>query len=195
MLAQMLADFFYRLFLRIFSKRLVRTAYRGILGRAADDDGLAAYSRELAARRDLGRVLADLTASEEARRRALMEAPEALVATAFTAILRRSPQPDELAAHVAKLRETLSVEGLLFDLSAGRAGTGKIAVAEAEDLVHATFKALLHREPEAEALTAYTRLLVETGDVERFIAEVGHSQEHRERLAANQRRSRAAARP
>jgi hypothetical protein len=190
----MLARFFFSLFLKLFARRLVRSAYRGILGRAPDAAGLNAYAKELSSRRDLAWVLADLADSDEARRRAGLGAPEDLVRTAFAAILRRSPQPEELAAHVARLKETLSVDSLLLELSAGRAHTGKFAVSEAEELVQATFKALLQRAPEPEALAAYTHLLVETGDMARFIAEISTSQEHRERLSAAGRRARALAR-
>lgn len=65
----MFARFFYRLFLKLFARRIVRAAYQGILGRAPDPDGLAAYARDLAVRRDLAFVLGDLAQSEEARRR------------------------------------------------------------------------------------------------------------------------------
>jgi len=147
----MLADFFYRIFLRLFSKRLVRAAYRGILGRAADDDGLAAYSRELVARRDLAWVLADLAQSEESRQKIADSAP----------------------------RVSLGV---------------KLGEADAGRLVDAAFVGLLHRAPEPEALAAYTRLLVDSGDIAQFLSEIGHSQEHRERLLGPARRPRTSPR-
>lgn len=131
----MIARSIYRLFLKIFSRRVVRAAYEGIL--------------------------------------------------------RRSPTPEELAAHAGKLRGGQSLKDLLQDLCAGRTHSGRVGNAEAEHLVRVAFLALLHREPEAEAMAAYTHLLVDTGDIERFLAEVGHSQEHREKLRAAGRRVRA----
>jgi hypothetical protein len=65
----MFARFFFRLFLKMFSRRIIRAAYLGILGRAVDQEGLNEYSRELAVRRDLAYILGDLAQSEEARNR------------------------------------------------------------------------------------------------------------------------------
>ena len=97
-------------------------------------------------------------------------------------VLRRAPTKEELDAHVARLAEGQSIQALLADLLAGRAGSGVLPQDEAEDLVRAAFHALLHREPEATALAAYTHLLVDTGDVAAFLHEVGHCQEHIDKL-------------
>ena len=148
----MFARFFFRLFLGLFSRRVVRAAYQGILGRPPDAAGLATYARELSTRRDLAWLLADLAQSDECQR----------------ALLDRNP---------------------------GMALKEKLSVADAERLVQATFQALLFREAEVEALAAYSRLLVDTGDIAQFIAEIGNSQEHRDRIAGAARRTRANPRP
>lgn len=178
----MIARFFYRLFLRVFARRLIKDAYRAILARPADPPGLRAYTRGLRQRKDLGWLIADLLDSGEARGRLGLLPPNELVTQAFVSVLRRAPTKEELEAHTARLIEGQSIGALLSDLSAGRSGSGRIAQDEAEELVRATFRALLHREPEATALAAYTHLLVETGDVTAFVQEVGHSQEHIEKL-------------
>ena len=178
----MIARFFYRLFLRLFAKRIIKDAYQGVLSRPADDVGLRAYCQELSQRRDLAWLISDLLASAEARNRLGLTAPNEIVTQAFQAALGRAPTREELDAHVARLSEGQSIAALLVDLSAGHAGLGKISQYEAEDLVRAAFRALLHREPDPTALAAYTHLLVETGDVTAFLDEVGHSQEHIEKL-------------
>lgn len=49
----------------VLAPDLVRAAYRGLLGRDADPEGLAAYVANLTNRRDLASVLADIVHSEE----------------------------------------------------------------------------------------------------------------------------------
>ena len=178
----MIARFFYRLFLRLFAKRIIKDAYHGVLSRPADENGLSAYCQELSQRRDLAWLISDLLASAEARNRYGLTAPNEIVTQAFEAVLHRAPTREELDVHVARLSEGQSIAALLVDLSAGHAGVGKISHDEAEGLVRAAFRALLHREPEPTALAAYAHLLIETGDITAFLDEVGHSQEHIETL-------------
>jgi len=181
----MIASAFYRLFLRLFAKRIVKDVYRGVLARPADPSGLTSYRRGLTKRRDLGWVISDLLESSEARSRFGLTSPTELVTQAFVSVLRRAPTKEELDAHVARLADGQSMGALLADLSAGRAGSGKVAQDEAEELVRAAFRGLLDREPDPTAMAAYTRLLLDTGDVSAFLHEVGHSQEHIEKLGVS----------
>lgn len=172
----------YRLFLRLFARRIVKDTFQGVLARPADAPGLQAYLGGMRRRRDLAWLIADVLDSAEARGRFGLTSPTELVTQAFVSVLRRAPTKEELDAHVARLAAGQSIASLLNDLSAGRAGGGRMAHDEAEEMVRAAFRGLLHREPEPAALAAYTHLLVETGDVTAFLSEVGHSQEHVEKL-------------
>jgi hypothetical protein len=143
----MITSFLYRLFLRLFARRLVRSAYTGLLGRAPDETGLKAYSEALRARRDLGWLLSEIASSEEA----------------LTVAQSRRPHD----------------------------GLRKPSTREAEYVVSAAFHALLHRPADPEAMAAYTHLLVETGDLTQFLAEIGNSEEHHGLLVQVSRRARA----
>ena len=71
----MTTRFFYRLFLRLFAKQIVKDAYQGVLARPADAAGLREYRRALAKRRDLAWLMSDLLDSAEARSRLGVTAP------------------------------------------------------------------------------------------------------------------------
>jgi hypothetical protein len=186
----MIARFFYRLFLRLFAKRIVKDAYLGVLSRPADEAGRRAYSWELTRRRDLAWLLSDLLASGEARSRFQLTAPNEIVISAFEAVLRRTPTKEELDTRTKRLSEGETIAALLRDLSAGHAGF-TISDEEAEELVRAAFRGLLQRDPEPTALAGYTRVLLDTGDLTQFLAEIGNSEEHKELIHQKHRRTRA----
>jgi hypothetical protein len=122
---------------------------------------------------------------------------ETIVSAVFAAILDRTPDEAELAARALELGESGDLVQLLAEVSrseeheravlARSIAANRSAQAPEESgpkvdyqtIVHAAFQGLLGRQPEEEALGAYSARLRETGDVAAFIAEVGRSKEHR----------------
>ena len=122
------------------------------------------------------------------------------VGAVFRALLEREPDDEARAAYAEMLTRSGDLEAFVTEVARsaeheqrvlGRHGQSPGAGAPAsaaggpEVLVHAVFQGLLGRAPDAEALAAYTRLLAESGDLARFIAEVDKSAEHRRRLLLN----------
>jgi hypothetical protein len=100
----------------ILAPRLVQALYRGILGREADAEGLATYTRKLTENGNLEEVLADLLGSAEFRLRSMEALSPDLVNAAFKAILRRAPDPEGLKTHNIRLIKDHDIMTLLVDL-------------------------------------------------------------------------------
>jgi uncharacterized protein (DUF2267 family) len=105
---------------------------------------------------------------------------------AYEGILGREPDPDGLAAHGATLRQTGRLASVLRDMVRSDEAWRSMLAARATDIVQAVFRALLGRDPEEEAQAAYAELLARTGDLEVFLTEVAHSQEHEARVLDRQ---------
>lgn len=124
---------------------------------------------------------------------------ERLVTAAYLALLERNPDRDESRRHQEQLARTGDLAGVIASVAraaaqegraparrrppdhaaSGQAGAG---LASPEALVTATFRGLLGRDPDAEAMTAYSAVLRDSGDLAAFIAEIGRSLEHRKRM-------------
>lgn len=87
---------FYRFFLQLFAHRLVRATYHGILGRAPEANGLSNYAKELAARKDLAWLVADVAKSEEAQRSRPARVSREDVLWCYHALLNREPESEEV---------------------------------------------------------------------------------------------------
>lgn len=174
-------------------------AYRGILGREPDAEGLASHRATLAHARRLAPVLDSMVRSEEVWRRLLGLRAGALVGAVFRALLDREPEDEARAAYGDLLARTGDLEAFVAEVArstehenrvlakhgaapAAAVGVGGWTLHDHDALVHAVFRGLLGRDPDPQALATYTRLLAEGGDVAAFIAEVDRSAEHRRRI-------------
>ena len=176
-------SFFYRFFLRRFADRLVQSAYQGVLGRDADEAGLASYRSELLTH-GLAYVINDLAESQEARNRFPMssEQAEEHVRIVFRALLNRDPEPMAIQSYAVQMRDTASLQGLIAEVASSQEHSEANMAAQAEEYVRAVFRALLQREPEQDAIESYGKGLKGVAALERFICEVANSREHREKM-------------
>lgn len=121
------------------------------------------------------------------------------VAAAYTALLDREPDAAELQAQSQWLAEHDDVAAFLSGIGRSEEHTARVLERQGlpagpvlpvtagqggdfEATVVAAFQGLLGRHPDPDALTAYTALLCETGDLASFLAELSDSVEHRKRL-------------
>lgn len=109
---------------------------------------------------------------------------ERVIQSAYLGILGREPDPDGLAHHSARLRQEGQLATVLSDIAGSEEAWRRSLAARGPDLVGAVFRALLGREPEEEARTAYAELLSRTGDVEALLLEIAQSREHESRVLA-----------
>jgi methylase of polypeptide subunit release factors len=105
-----------------------------------------------------------------------------IVTAAYAGLLRRAPSASELASHSAELKRTGSVENLLESVSRSDELWRRLMAEHADDLVKVVFRAVLGREPEDEALRAYSRTLADKADLEPVLADVVASHEHRRQV-------------
>lgn len=174
----------YKLFMKLYGRRLAEQCYTGILGRTGDQAGIESYARELARNGRLDKVLADMAGSDEAWQRNWRARSEALAKVAYLAALDREPSPEELADATARLGSGPAGLGELFaSLAAGRKRQGWRAD-DAGDLVGAVFAGLLGRSPDEAALQGYGDFLVNSQDAAATIADVAASDEHWSHLVA-----------
>jgi tRNA A-37 threonylcarbamoyl transferase component Bud32 len=108
-----LKRYVWRLFLRLHAADLVKTAYRGLLGREPDPEGLAAHSATLAATQELAAFLADVIRSDEFLQKSFTALAPDLVRAAYRGLLGREPDPEGLAAHIASLAKKQDLAVLL----------------------------------------------------------------------------------
>jgi hypothetical protein len=177
-------------------------AYWGILGRAPDDEGLAAYAASLQKTGDLAALLREIAHSDEAWSQALQARAKAIAGELRAALHSDAEPATDTGEQLPPLRTTRDLRDLVQFLSAaGRPGNGAVHAPQSqarlpgagpgiyaaqlpdpEGLVIAAFQGLLGRGPGPEALSHYAAQLRSTGDVVGFLAELGESVEHRRRV-------------
>lgn len=104
---------FLQFFLKIYAQEFIHMAYRGILQREPDALGLAAYTKELQATKDLKGLLRDLTISDEHWEYMLQERASELVGAVYQALLGREPDTKGLAVYTKNLCSTEGFTRLL----------------------------------------------------------------------------------
>jgi len=169
---------------RVYSDELVDMAYRGILMRAADSTGLAAYSKTLRATADLAGLLKELSYSNEHWEKSLNAHAPDLVRAFYQGLLGREPEPEALESYAARLAESHDLTPLLAEIARSDEHWRKTLDARAPDLVRALYQKLLGREPEPEVLQDYAATLAESHDLAPLLAEIARSDEHWEKLLA-----------
>ncbi|MDB6094051.1 MAG: hypothetical protein JWM32_1613 [Verrucomicrobia bacterium] len=138
------------------AERAVRSAYRDILGRDPDEDGLRQYRTRLMERGWNEDQLRDnLRSSPEFRARDV----EAVVRKIYRDVLNRDPDPSGLATYTRRLQGGMSEAELRAELK--RSGEhGDAAVRES---VTRVYREVLRRDPDAEGLANYTKMIKERG--------------------------------
>jgi hypothetical protein len=172
--------------LMAFGQPILAEAYRGILGRNPDDEGLAVHASSLQQTRDLAAVLGEISRSDEAWARALQERAAEIANELRAALLGVDDHPDASGEQAPSLRSTSDLRGLVESLAKGVGHWRHLARRDAEVLVEAAYTALLQREPDAEERQNQANWLAETGDMVTFLAEIGRSDEHSMRVTESQ---------
>jgi hypothetical protein len=172
-----------RLLLRWHARYFVRVLYLALLERDADDDGLAAHSAELGRTSDLIGTARAIARSEEGWSKSLYSRPAPIVTAAFRGVLDRDPEAEALAAYCESLVGHRNLAALIDDLGRSEEHWQRLRAVHAEALVRAAFLSLLKREPDPEALAAYSAQLRETADLAAVMSAIAESVEHRELLS------------
>ena len=172
----------YRLLLKWCAPQLVRDLYRGLLGREPDGAGLHAYREQLRATGNLAAVVAEVSASTEAWKRNLCAQPAELLRLFVRGLEGREPDPETVDASAAPHRA--DPLALLRTVAASRAHWDNLTALRAEELVSATFEALLGRAPDAQALQFYSAQLKEGKSLAWLLSDVAQSPEHWHRQLA-----------
>jgi hypothetical protein len=164
--------------LKALSLPVLTQAYWGILGRAPDDEGLAAYACKLQQTGDLASLLAEISRSDEAWSLAL-QARAQVIGTELHAALRGV---DGLAGdaekHLPPLLATQGLRGLVEFLAQGPEHWRQLLRRNPEVLVAAAYVSLLDRQPGPEELRSQAQRLAETADLVEFLSGIGRSEEH-----------------
>jgi hypothetical protein len=178
-----------RLLLKWHAGYFVRVMYLALLERDADDQGLAAYCRELRRNGDLLEVTRAIARSEEARNLDLFGSPAPLITAAFRGLLGRDPEPEALTAYSKNLADHKDLAATLDNIGRSEEHWRRLLAVHAETLVRATFLALLKREPDPEAMAVYTQDLRQTADLTSLVSVIAESDEHWESLLQARRQS------
>ena len=178
----MSSGLFFRLFLKLYRKEILREAYVGVLGREPDAVGLAAHAAHIEQKGQLAPVLAEMSQSTEAWEIALKGRAEAIVHQLHDALREGDTHPDDFATWTAQLRATSDLGAVTGSMTQGAAHWREMARRDPDALINAAFVALLERQPDLDGLTHYTNLLRDTGDIALFLSSVCGSIEHQTRV-------------
>jgi hypothetical protein len=154
---------------------IVQRAYREVLDRAADPEGLRTYRQRLMfegwSERD---VIAHLQRSPEAR----AVSADAAITNAYREVLGRDPDANGLAHYRAKWREGWTQGQIRDDLRRSNESRNT----QYRVVITRAFRDLLGREPDAAGYATYERLMRERHYTERDIrAAIMDSPEYRQR--------------
>lgn len=138
------------------AERVVRAAYRDILGRDADGPGLRLYvSRLVDAGWSDDQLRDSLRRSDEFRNRDL----DAIIRRAYHDLLGREPDASGVASYKRSLGRGMTEAEMREDLRRSREGAEKqISMA-----ITRAYREILRRDPDAEGMKAYTELMQRQG--------------------------------
>lgn len=161
--------------------QVIQRAYREVLGRSVDPEGLRHYRQKLLregwTERDIVR---DLQRSSEAR---AISADEA-IRKAYQDVLGREPDPNGLAHYRSKWKQGWTQGQIREDL---RRSTERRHTAIQESITRA-YRELLGRDPDPQGFATYERLMRERGYTDRDIRRaIMDGDEYRQRMAAKRK--------
>ena len=157
------------------AEMIVHRAYRDVLGRPADPEGLRIYrDRLLHEGWSEQQLIQTLRRSEEAR----ASAPDEIIIKAYREVLGRDPDARGLAHYRAKLRSGWTYGQLRDDLRRSQESRGNSINAA----VVRAYREILGREPDPAGLAHYERMMREKGWSEGAVRQdLMKSQEARQR--------------
>src|SRR2546430_2328823 len=170
--------------LAALAPQLVQATYRGLLGREPEAQALASLAENVASRKDLAALLGDTIHSDEFRERALVALARKLVRATYQGLLEREPEPEALASYAQTLAAKKDVSALISEILRSQDFREKSLAALAPQLVQATYRGLLEREPEAQALASLAQSVAAGKDLAALLSDTIHSDEFRERSLA-----------
>src|SRR2546430_2396742 len=170
--------------LAALAPQLVQATYRGLLGREPEAQALASLAENVASRKDLAALLGDTIHSDEFRERALVALAPQLVRATYQGLLEREPEPEALASYAQSLAAKKDVSALISEILRSEEFREKSLAALAPQLVQATYRGLLGREPEAQALASLAENVAERKDLAALLSDTIRSDEFRERSLA-----------
>ncbi len=173
----------FHLFAQLFSRDLAVSLYQGLLERAPDSEGLAAYSRSIRNARRLADILADFTDSEEFTRRIFRKSAPELVRAMFRGILARGVEDEALDLYRRLLEAPENVAELTAMMVGSEEFRRKFLRTIAPELTRSIFTGLLGTAGSAQAIEACAERL-ESPDVTSVIEQITNSEEFRERAFA-----------
>ncbi|MDO8542926.1 MAG: hypothetical protein Q7S40_20985 [Opitutaceae bacterium] len=155
--------------------QVINRAFREVLGRGADPEGLRHYREKLLregwSERD---IVVDLQRSREAR---AVNADEA-IRQAYHEVLGRDPDANGLAHYRAKWRDGWTQGQIRDDLRRSTEGRGN----HIRDVITKAYRDLLGREPDPEGYAIYEKAMRERGYTERDIRQaIMNGDEYRQR--------------
>jgi hypothetical protein len=161
--------------------QVIQRAYREVLGRSADPDGLRHYRQKLLREGWTDRdIVRDLQRSGEAR---AISADDA-IRKAYQEVLGREPDPNGLAHYRSKWKQGWTQGQIRDDL---RRSTERRHTAIQEAITRA-YRELLGRDPDPQGFATYERLMRERGYTERDIRRaIMDGDEYRQRQAGKRK--------
>ena len=136
--------------------RAVRSAFRDILGRDPDEDGLRTYrARLMEAGWSEDQLRDQLRHSPEFRQRDLTS----LIHRIYREVLGRDPDPAGVATYTRALQGGMSEAEFRADLRR----SGERATLVVREAVTRAYRDVLRREPDAAGLANYSKLMLERG--------------------------------
>lgn len=160
------------------SHELVLTLYRTLFDRDPDSGALKGYVEQLEASRDLTVLLTELGRTREFWQEQVAHRAGELVSEAYRSLLGREPEDAALKAYAEQLKEHKSLEQTLAAIAQSQEHRDLVRRDSAEEVVRSAFAALLQREPEEAALTAYAANIRQGQPLTEVLSSIAHSQEH-----------------
>lgn len=171
-------DLLVRTFLRICSDHIVGLAYRGVLEREGDPEGLAAYSAVLQKSANLPELLASLSGSDERWRKSLETRAGTIVHSLCLALLGREPETEVARNYAVRLREHLDLAQTVAEIAHSNESWQRTLAERSPELVHTLCLGLLGRPPASDEVVACRAALAETSDLLPLLEALCQSDEH-----------------
>ena len=173
-------EFQHRAFER-FAPDLARAFFQGVLGREADEAGLAAYSARLSRKENVADALESLLASEEFRRKVFGRLGPDLVRIFHEGLLERGADEAAAEAYAARLAQGEDAAGVLKEIAGGEEFERRTFERLAPNLAQAFFQGVLGREADPDGLATYVPKLTRKENLAEALACLIDSDEFRHR--------------
>ncbi|MFM9031422.1 MAG: DUF4214 domain-containing protein, partial [Opitutaceae bacterium] len=160
------------------AEMIVDRAYREVLDRPADPEGLRRYrDRIMFEGWSQRQMIEQLQRSDEAR----AINPDVAIKRMYREILGRDPDPNGLAHYRSKWRQGWTQGQIRADLHRSREGQGN----QIRDVITRAYRDVLGRDPDPAGYANYERLMRERGYTERDIRRaLMNGDEYRQRMRA-----------